>query len=220
MTATTCPPTTTDQPERRKTPKRSRTWRRQPDLLRVLLVPALLLLVVSVHTVDRQRQDLSPWKGGGFAMFSTIDSPNQRILRLQLHTDEGAITVAPPQALSSEVSAALAAPSEDRLIELSILAGRLRWVEPRVEAGLAGELSEDEALRQFTTEALRVVSPATVVQAVADDLFDPTIHQDLVVQGVTISVHRLMANGPSRLEPVPLRSVSIEAGSAAGGERP
>jgi hypothetical protein len=34
--------------------------------------------MLGVHIVLRTQDDLSPWKGGGFAMFSTVDSPGLR----------------------------------------------------------------------------------------------------------------------------------------------
>lgn len=55
-----------------------------PTLLRTrtaAAVPVAALLVVAVvHVGLRASSDLSPWKGGGFAMFSTVDSPGTRIV--------------------------------------------------------------------------------------------------------------------------------------------
>ena len=34
--------------------------------------------MLGVHVVLRTKDDLSPWKGAGFAMFSTVDSPGMR----------------------------------------------------------------------------------------------------------------------------------------------
>jgi len=39
---------------------------------------AALVAMLGAHIVLRTNDDLSPWKGGGFAMFSTIDSPGLR----------------------------------------------------------------------------------------------------------------------------------------------
>jgi hypothetical protein len=43
-----------------------------------LVACAALVAMLGVHIVLRTQDDLSPWKGGGFAMFSTIDSPGLR----------------------------------------------------------------------------------------------------------------------------------------------
>ena len=39
---------------------------------------AVLVAMLGAHLVLRTRDDLTPWKGGGFAMFSTVDSPGMR----------------------------------------------------------------------------------------------------------------------------------------------
>ena len=58
------------------------------------LIPPLALAVVAVaqfglaHTAP-----LSPWKGGGFGMFSTQDQPRARTVRLHLLTPVGAFAV-------------------------------------------------------------------------------------------------------------------------------
>jgi hypothetical protein len=55
---------------------------RPPILLRertpALVVLAALIIMLGVHLALRTNDDLSPWKGGGFAMFSTVDSPGMR----------------------------------------------------------------------------------------------------------------------------------------------
>jgi hypothetical protein len=55
---------------------------RSPTLLNVrtpsIVALAALVAMLGAHIVLRARDDLSPWKGGGFAMFSTIDSPGMR----------------------------------------------------------------------------------------------------------------------------------------------
>ena len=57
-------------------------------------LPPLALAVVAVaqfalaHGVP-----LSPWKGGGFGMFATLDQPRARTLRVHVLTDDGAFAV-------------------------------------------------------------------------------------------------------------------------------
>ena len=38
-------------------------------------------------------RDLSPWKGGGFGMFSTIDAPSKRTVEARILTSEGVLLV-------------------------------------------------------------------------------------------------------------------------------
>ncbi len=47
-------------------------------------VPILLVLVALSQFGRAAMQDISPWKGGGFGMFSTVDRPSGRTLALYL----------------------------------------------------------------------------------------------------------------------------------------
>lgn len=46
--------------------------------------PLLLCAVACVQIYLAMTKSLSPWKGGGFGMFSTVDSPDARFLRIYL----------------------------------------------------------------------------------------------------------------------------------------
>jgi hypothetical protein len=50
---------------------------------------AALIVMLGAHVVLRTKDDLSPWKGGGFAMFSTVDSPGFRGARQPARTLAG-----------------------------------------------------------------------------------------------------------------------------------
>ena len=54
-----------------------------------LLVPAILVLVATNQLVLASTTDLTPWRGGGFGMFSTTDNHDQRFLRITAVTDTG-----------------------------------------------------------------------------------------------------------------------------------
>lgn len=51
--------------------------------------PGLLVLIACLQLWRAHTQNLTPWKGGGFGMFSTVDDPGKRILRTYLITPEG-----------------------------------------------------------------------------------------------------------------------------------
>ena len=57
------------------------------------LPPLALAVVAGAQFALAHSAPLSPWKGGGFGMFSTQDQPRSRTLRLHLLTDEGAFVV-------------------------------------------------------------------------------------------------------------------------------
>ncbi len=58
-----------------------------------LVVPTILVTVFCIQYILVQHYNLSQWKGGGFGMFSTIDSPNERSLKIILNTDDGQVSV-------------------------------------------------------------------------------------------------------------------------------
>lgn len=53
------------------------------------LVPLLLIIVAVRQTILVDRIGLSPWKGGGFGMFSSIDRPSNRAIEVRGITIEG-----------------------------------------------------------------------------------------------------------------------------------
>lgn len=53
------------------------------------LIPFLLILVAINQQYLAHFHDLSPWKGGGFGMFSTIKGPSSRFLRVFISTQKG-----------------------------------------------------------------------------------------------------------------------------------
>lgn len=67
-----------------------------PQRLLHTLAPGLLVLVACAQLTLVRTHHLTPWKGGGFGMFSTFDSPSARTLRLVLLTPEGEVGIAIP----------------------------------------------------------------------------------------------------------------------------
>lgn len=61
------------------------------------MAPAILLMVAILQFYLALTGSLSPWKGGGFGMFSTIASPSSRVVRAYLLTEEERIPVLVPE---------------------------------------------------------------------------------------------------------------------------
>lgn len=61
------------------------------------VAPGLLVLVACAQMVLVGTHRLTPWKGGGFGMFSTFDRPSTRALRIWLNTPDGQALVVRPQ---------------------------------------------------------------------------------------------------------------------------
>lgn len=80
-----------------------------------LIAPVLLSVVAFIQIYATRTTWFTPWKGGGFGMFSTVDSPGVRFLRIVLETDRGAIRVAVPARFQAEAAQLREAPNEKSL---------------------------------------------------------------------------------------------------------
>jgi hypothetical protein len=186
-------------------------------LAKAAAAPLVLGLVLATHVAARRSSDLTPWKGGGFGMFSTVDSPAGRVVRVELDTDVGPLAVAVPAALRDQAGVARAAPSTDRLIGLAREVAEQWWVVPDV-AALAGPAGPppDDVVRAIAAEAVRAVEAAD---------FDPAIQRRLTVRRVRVTVLRPdVETGAERhglvLTPTPIRTVTIELVPRAGAVAP
>ncbi len=105
------------------------------DKIRVIL-PALLLLAVGImNRVAVAQTNLSAWELGGFGMFSTTDSPGQRVVRLTAQTDSGATVVLLPGGEFAEAIDKLQVlPSDGRSTSLAVALRRDLWLVKDAEA--------------------------------------------------------------------------------------
>lgn len=58
-------------------------------ILRLWGAPGLLLAIAMAQVVLARSRDLSPWKGGGFGMFSTVDRPQTRRILAEGVAEDG-----------------------------------------------------------------------------------------------------------------------------------
>ena len=92
------------------------------------LAPALLILVACFQMFSAYANDQSPWKGGGFGMFSTVDSPRARFLKIYLVSENGEVAVRPPPRLSRLQRKVRTKPTQDNLDLLARTLGKETWV--------------------------------------------------------------------------------------------
>jgi hypothetical protein len=55
------------------------------------VAPLVLIGIACLQLYLAHSHHLTPWKGGGFGMFSTVDSQGARFLRIYLLTAEGEV---------------------------------------------------------------------------------------------------------------------------------
>ncbi len=180
------------------------------DSLRIMLVIALVGGVLASHVHSRSSMDLSPWKGGGFGMFSTIDSPGDRLLRTTIHTDIGPINIAAPQDLGDDVSTVLAAPSEQHIEDLAFKLANQTWVtqKPDFDSVMT---PADATAADAMADALALFVESSTVQAIDDASFDPNRHHRVQVDEAVVTVYRLEPDGNTSFRPVKLAGGSALA---------
>ncbi len=135
------------------------TW---PYYRRIALPAICLLLVAGVHFVRVEFYGQTAWKGGGFGMFSTIDSPAARYLRIYLVNGESRIPVREPVRLTKRVSEYRSAPNTHSLEVIAEELAAATWVRSdyRTFEATEAESSEPEKIR-----ALRINEALPPVEA-------------------------------------------------------
>lgn len=87
---------------------------------KIRTLPIALLIVVALIQIALARSAaLSPWSGGGFGMFSTLDHGSRRHLHAFVLRPGLRREVIPPRALADEIRRALAFPTKPRLRALA-----------------------------------------------------------------------------------------------------
>ena len=94
--------------------------------------PLLLCAVACVQIYLALTNTLSPWKGGGFGMFSTVDSPDARFLRIYLINDNEETAVILPDSLKTLGREVQTIPSSALLSELGQRMAQARWAPYRL----------------------------------------------------------------------------------------
>jgi hypothetical protein len=132
-----------------------------PVRTRGALVPPLLLIsVATAQLITARTSLLTPWKGGGFGMFSTVDAPHTRFLRIALETPDGDRRVSLPESWREEAAVLRAAPTQARVEALAATLASQTWVP---ETWIPAEVEYAERLR-----ASGVDDSAVPVEAVRD----------------------------------------------------
>ena len=81
----------------------------------VWLAPLLLSVIAINQQIRSNFQSLSPWKGGGFGMFSSSDSPDSRLIFIYLQTPDELIPVSCPKELKLEYGRIRTFPEKNRI---------------------------------------------------------------------------------------------------------
>ena|SRR5437868_13316676 len=93
-----------------------------------ILPAGALALFACLQILFAQTRGLTPWKGGGFGMFSTVDSPDARFFRIYLLTPEGKVPITLPSDLYRLSGHLRSIPSQGELNELAQKLAARTWV--------------------------------------------------------------------------------------------
>ena len=128
-------------------------------------IPAVVLAVVAAtQIVMTEVQMLSPWKGGGFGMFSTLDERPFRYVRMFVRGPERSEELAVPPSLEDLAASAEILPSDRQLERLAraVVAREHRRGQPadqvridvwRVEFAPGSLAPRDHLLRRYEFRA-------------------------------------------------------------------
>jgi len=99
---------------------------------RVALPVGLLLAVAALQLTLARTAGLSPWKGGGFGMFSTTDDAGRRRVRVFVSAPERSEELAIPPSLQDLASRAAVLPTDAALSRLArgVVARETRYHRP------------------------------------------------------------------------------------------
>ena len=99
-------------------------------LRRAAIAPLCLCLVAGLHAVRVLACGQTQWKGGGFGMFSTVDSETSRFVRAFAVTAQGELPLAIPSHLDKAVAELRAAPTQAKVESVARRLAATRWRRP------------------------------------------------------------------------------------------
>jgi hypothetical protein len=86
---------------------------------RALLPVGLLLAVAGAQITLARTADLSPWKGGGFGMFSTTDDAGRRSIRVYVSAPDRSEEIGIAPSIEDAARRAAVLPTDARLTDLA-----------------------------------------------------------------------------------------------------
>ena len=125
------------------------------------LVPLLVLGIGLWQQYASHWLDLTPWKGGGFGMFSTVDSLKLRKIRAFGRTPQGWVALEMPEKLARAEEFARALPTQGNLLGLARQLGQRDWwvEEPATQTLMpvaSSKEPQDHNLQPLKLQTVRV----------------------------------------------------------------
>lgn len=178
-------------------------------------VPVLLSALALTQVYLGTQQWLTPWKGGGFGMFSTVDSPSGRSLRTYLVIEDGPeIPTREPRWLNARRLHARSLPADFRLRSMVDEMASAQWIYRKSDSRKRAK--EDEAPADPTkvrdTESMDgsgVVAKSDSEQMAPDPAFGIT--PEMTKRNPYPKVKSILpGNSIGDYEPVKVKAVRLE----------
>jgi hypothetical protein len=114
------------------------------------VAPAILIVLACRQLYLAHSHHLTPWKGGGFGMFATLDRNENRLLRCYLITDQGEIPVELPHSEKYLVDQIRSMPTRGLLSKLATKMAQASWVSESAFAERPGQILPQGPVRDST----------------------------------------------------------------------
>jgi hypothetical protein len=175
-----------------------------PDRLRQFAVPAVLIVVACIQIYLAKTHDLTPWKGGGFGMFSTVDDAQARWIRCYAITNGRETPAGAPDQFGRAIARLRAMPSQDKLQQLADDYGRMRFVNDSFDQNIKAERKQNADPIAAGDGQAAAAPPATGARAAPflrvwePDEREPKPSELVAVESVRVEFWRWRFDLPSR----------------------
>lgn len=149
----------------------------------------LLIIVATLQLFASLGHTLSPWKGGGFGMFSTVDSPAQREIKIWIVDAAGKEHAAVlPDMSRNKALECRAWPRKECLTELATTLAKLRWApltiaEAQTEYQRLSEFSQEGAVDNDVLLLQEVAGATAKKEAIVTDVLQAYTQDEQPSQG-------------------------------------
>lgn len=126
------------------------------------LPAALLVAVAALQLVLAHRDGLSPWKGGGFGMFSTLDGRPHRVLRVRVDAPGRSEELLVPPSLENAAAGVEMMPTVSRLRRFAHGIAAREWRHGRAVGSVHLEVWRTEFDRDSLVPSRRRIADCLV----------------------------------------------------------
>lgn len=175
------------------------------DRVAYWVAPIVLILGVTFQRYNVVVHDQTPWVGGGFGMFSTVDVPGARLMRTYLLTDRGPALIL-ERSMGENRRLVYSQPSDSRLERVANTLATQEWAVYGPESYPQLVPYVPDFRRHYRAEREGGTLPRYVAlpRSRAPEAVEPL---DVVIEGAQVEVWRpRFDREAARIEPVLLHS--------------